>query len=72
MKLAAETVTAANSFEIAPSHRTGDATSAGAQLPWTYVIVVELKLKWTSARILGASPIFSRHDKPPRAAKDQI
>jgi hypothetical protein len=72
MKLAAETVTAANSFETPPTHRTGDATSAGAQLPWTYVIVVELKPKWTSARILGASPIFSRHDKPPRAAKYQI
>jgi hypothetical protein len=72
MKLAAETVTTANSFETPPTHRTSDATSAGAQLPWTHVIVAELKPKWTSARILGASPIFYRHDKAPRAAKDQI
>jgi hypothetical protein len=71
MKLTAETVTPANSFEP-PTHRTSDATSAGAQRPWTYVILVGSKLEWTSARILGASPIFSRHDRPPRAEKDQI
>jgi hypothetical protein len=71
MKLAAETVTTANSFET-PRLITSDATSAGAQLPRTHVTVAELKLKWTSARILGASPTFYRQNKALRAAKDQI
>jgi hypothetical protein len=61
-----------NSFESPRLIEQVTLRQQGYSCPWTFVIVAELKLKWTSARILGASPTFSRHDKPPRAAKDQI
>jgi len=73
MKLTAETVTAAKTHLRLPRFiEQVTLRQKGNSCPWTYVIVAELKLKWTSARILGASPIFSRHDKPPQAAKAQI
>jgi hypothetical protein len=73
MKLTAETVTAAKTHLRLPRFiEQVTLRQQGNSCPSTYVIVAELKLKWTSARILGASPIFSRHDKPPQAAKAQI
>jgi hypothetical protein len=72
MKLTAETVTAAKAHLTPRFNEQVTLRQQGNSCPSTYVIVAELKLKWTSARILGASPIFSRHDKPPQAAKAQI